>query len=157
MPDGSNAGDHDGRVDSYASITSSWDVTMPTDPNITAGWAAYDLWFNNWADEVMIQVDIVANSYYNCGPDANVTISGMAWHFCDFGSERVMKPGTDDNHLINRSSGTIDIKAMIAWLESSGHLPANSTWTAGSFGFEVSRTYGNTVTYRVNDFSWYAN
>ena len=51
-----------GTVDGYATTTSSWNVTIPTDNTQTAGWAAYDLWFNNWADEVMIQTDLTANN-----------------------------------------------------------------------------------------------
>jgi hypothetical protein len=141
-------------IDSYSTITSSWNVTIPTDNKTSAGWAAYDLWFNNWADEVMIQTDIVANSNYNCSSAASTTINGQAWHLCDFGSERVVKPGTNDNSLRNEASGSVDVKAVLQWLEQTGHLPASSTWTAGSFGFEVSNTSGTTQTFKVNGFTW---
>jgi hypothetical protein len=143
-----------GTVDSFASTTSSWNVTIPTDNTKTAGWAAYDLWFNNWADEVMIQVDLTANSYYDCTGVATITVSGMPWHMCDFGSERVWKPGTDDQHLINQTSGSVDIKAFLVWMEQNGWLPANSTWTAGSFGFEICDTEGITQTFKVNGLTW---
>ncbi|HSX09375.1 MAG TPA: S8 family serine peptidase [Candidatus Saccharimonadales bacterium] len=141
-------------IDSYSTITSSWNVTIPTDNKTTAGWAAYDLWFNDWADEVMIQTDIVANSNYDCTSAGSTTINGQAWHFCDFGSERVLKPGTDDSHLRNETSGSVDVKALLQWLEQNGHLPKNSVWTAGSFGFEVTNTSGTTQTFKVNGFTW---
>jgi hypothetical protein len=142
-----------GTVDSKAVTTSSWSTTMPHNAE-TAAWAAYDLWFNNWADEVMIQTDVAANSYYNCTAVATATFGGQPWHMCQFGSERVWKPGTDDNHLINRASGTLDIKAMLVWMEQHGYLPASSTWTAGSYGFEVCDTGGLTQKLAVNGFSW---
>jgi hypothetical protein len=145
-----------GTVDGKSSISSSWGVTIPTNAQ-TAGWAAYDLWFNNWADEVFIATDINANSNYNCTGVATITVSGIPWHMCDFGSERVWKPGTDDQHLVNRTSGSIDVKAFLTWMEQNGKLPTGSTWTAGSFGFEVCDTGGTTQTFRVNDFSWVSN
>jgi len=159
MPDGSNPGDHDGHVDSYNSITSSWNVTMPTDSNTTTGWAAYDLWFNNWNDEVMIQTDLLvpSNGDYDCTAAATATFNGMAWHLCVFGSERVWKPGTDDNHLINQASGTVNVLAMLEWMEQNGYLPTNSIWTGGSFGFEICNTSGTNAKFEVNSFSWDAS
>jgi hypothetical protein len=41
-------------------------------------------------------------------------------------------------------------------MEQNGYLPKNSTWTAGSFGFEVCDTGGATETFKVNAFSWTA-
>jgi hypothetical protein len=147
-------------VDSESSITSSWNVTIPTDTTKVAGWAGYDLWFNNWADEVMIQPDITANSYYDCTPVATATFGGMPWHMCAFGSERVWKPGTDDQHLQNQPSGTIDVKAFLTYMENDmttaqDKLPANSSWTGGSFGFEICDTEGTNQTFKVNSFSWH--
>jgi hypothetical protein len=83
-------------------------------------------------------------------------VSGMPWHMCDFGSERVWKPGTDDNHLVSQPSGSVDVRAFLVWMEANGKLPTSSAWTAASFGFEVCDTHGITETFRVNDFSWNA-
>ena len=112
-----------GTVDSSSSIASSWNVTIPTNSQTTAGWAAYDLWFNNWADEVMIQTDIVANSNYNCTASTSATFNGMPWHMCQFGSERVWKPGTDDTHLRNETTGSVDVRSMLTWMEQHGICP----------------------------------
>lgn len=146
-----------GTIDSYNSITSSWNVTLPVNQT-TAGWAAYDLWFNDWNDEVMIQTDLTvpSNGDYDCTGVATITVSGMPWHMCDFGSERVWKPGTDDNHLANQTSGQVDIGAFLKWMEQNGKLPANSTWTGGSFGFEICDTGGATEQFKVTGFSWTA-
>jgi hypothetical protein len=144
-----------GAVNSYSSLTSSFSTTLPENAR-TAGWAAYDLWFNNWQDEVMIQTDIVANSYYDCTAKTAATIDGQPWHLCVFGSERVWKPGTDDQHMANRTSGTINVQAFLTWMEQHGYLPAASTWTAGSYGFEICDTGGTNEAFRVNAFSWTA-
>jgi hypothetical protein len=159
-----------GKVDDYSTITSSWNVTIPQ-TNSVAGWAAYDLWFNDDNTEVMIQADIGADSYYNCTSVATATFGGQPWHMCDFGTERVWKRGTVDNHLVAAASGTVDIKQILTWME--GHTfvdPSNGTtrqqlapgsswqtaYVGASFGFEIPSTSGQTQTFRVNDFSWTA-
>src|SRR5262249_51823527 len=86
-----------GKVDGFSTTTSSFNPTAPHSPQ-AIGWAAYDLWFNNWNDEVMIQTDISANSPYDCDAVATATFGGDPWHLCVFGSERVWKHGTDDRH-----------------------------------------------------------
>lgn len=144
-----------GAVGSYSSITSSFSTTIPDNAR-TAGWAGYDLWFNDWKDEVMILTDINANSDYDCTAKTTATIGGQPWHMCVFGSERVWKPGTDDQHLLNQPSGTIDVQAFLTWMQRNGYLPADSTWTAASYGFEICDTGGTNETFQVNAFSWTA-
>jgi hypothetical protein len=144
-----------GAIASYSSIESSFSTSIPDNAR-TAGWAAYDLWFNDWHDEVMIQTDITANSNYDCVPKARATIDGQPWHLCVFGAERVWKPGTDDHHLVNQASGTIDVRAFLTWLGQHGYLPADSTWDAASYGFEICDTGGTNEVFRVSAFSWIA-
>lgn len=144
-----------GALDSSTSITSSFSTSIPHDAQ-TIGWAAYDLWLNNWANEIMIQTDIAANEWYQCTASASATFNGSPWHLCVYGSELIWKHGTDETHLINESSGSIDVRAMLVWLEQHGYLPAGSTWTAASYGFEVCNTSGVDATFRVNGFSWAA-
>jgi hypothetical protein len=141
------------KVDANSSITSSFSTTIPHNAT-TAGWAAYDLWFNNWADEVMILTDVGANSYYECSPVTSATFGGTPWHMCVFGTERIWKPGADEQHLINRASGTIDIQPFLTWMEQHNYLPSGSVWKAGSYGFEVCDTGGVTEKYQLNGFSW---
>jgi hypothetical protein len=144
-----------GTVDGKSAVTSSWSTDFPHNAQ-TAAWAAYDLWFNNWNDEVMIQTDISANSYYDCASVATAVFDGNPWHMCRFGSERVWKPGTDDSHRVNKPSGSIDIKAILVWMERNGSLPTSSTWTAASYGFEVCDTGALNEKFWVNGFSWNA-
>ena len=144
-----------GAVAGYSSITSSFSTTIPHNAR-TAGWAAYDLWFNNWHDEVMIQTDIAANSYYDCTAKTTATIDGQPWHMCVFGAERVWKPGPNDQNLQNRTSGSLNIQAFLTWMTQNGYLPTGSTWTAGSYGFEICDTGGASEIFKVDSFSWIA-
>ena len=145
-----------GTVDAMPRTVTSWSVAFPHDAT-TMAWAAYDLWLNDWADEVMIQVDISANDFYDCGNVASATFGGRPWHMCRFGSERVWKPGVDDDSIRNEPVGSLEVKEILVWMKEHGHLPRNSTWTAGSFGFEPCDTGGVDVKMSVKDFSWLAH
>jgi hypothetical protein len=168
-----NAGaDYSGVVDNYSQVTSSFTESMPHNAQ-TSAWAMYDNWYNNWNDEVMIQYDFTGNG--DCTAVATAQFGGtngvplQTWHLCDFTS-----PG-DSGHTLawklgagegaqkqNESSGSIDIKAMTAWLEShtqpaanggGTYLPAASTFTAISDGWEICSTGGQNETFQVSSFS----
>jgi hypothetical protein len=148
--------DMTGTVDSDPAINSSWNVTLPTASTV-AGWATYDLWFNNWANEVQIHVDqtVPSNGDYNCTAVAETTIDGAPWHLCVFGSEDVWKAGVSDTSPgANTPSGSLNILPFLQWEEANGYLPAGSTWTASSFGFEVCDTGGIAETFGLNSFTW---
>lgn len=140
----------------FHSITSSFTESMPHNSG-TSGWAAYDLWFNNWNDEVMIQHDFTNNG--PCDAVATHTFGGsngvpaQSWHLCVFGSERVWKLGTNDSHLLSERSGSVDILSMLTWMENNGYLPRNSTVTDLSYGFEVCSTGGKSEAFTVSRFS----
>ena len=153
---------YSGTVDSYSQITSSFSETMPHNSQTTA-WAMYDLWFNNWADEVMIQYNFSNNA--DCDSSTvvakAVTFGGsngvpvQKWHLCDFGGGTLdWKLGSDEGSAKqSESSGSVDILAMIKWLESHSYLPANSTWTGISDGWEVCSTGGQNETFKMSRFS----
>lgn len=142
-------------VDSVPSMKSSWSTSFPHD-DATVGWSAFDLWVNDWSAEIMIQTDISAGPAYHCSPAASATFGGQPWHLCVFGSERVWKHGTDEAHLINEAAGSLDVAPFLTWMEQHGYLPAGSTWTAASFGFEVANTGGADAAFRVKGLTWSA-
>ena len=125
-------------------------------PALAAG-PGYDLWFNDWGDEVMILHDFTSSG--PCTSVATHTFGGsngvplQSWHLCVFGSERVWKLGTDDAHLQNEQSGSVDILSMLTWMEDNGYLPQNSTVTDMSMGFEVCSTGGKPEAFEVSRFS----
>ena len=167
------AKDYVGTVDSYSQITQTTSETMPHNAQ-TSAWAMDDNWFNNWADEVMIQYDFTGNA--DCDASTvvatNVSFGGtngvpvQQWHLCDFTS-----PG-DSGHTLDwklgategtgrqsEPGGKIDILAMTKWLEShtdssgSTYLPASSTWTGLSSGWEICTTGGQPETFTMNNFT----
>ena len=132
----------------YSSFSESMNATSTSDAH-----AAYDLWFNNWKNEVMIQTDF-SPSGARCGSyEASATFGGsngvpmQTWDLCQFGSELIWQLPT------NEQSGSVDIKAMTTWLENKGYLPGSSTITALSYGFEISSTGGQNEIFRVSNFS----
>ena len=126
----------------------------------TSAWAMYDLWFNNWTDEVMIQYDFANNG--DCTPVATASFGGsngvpvQNWHLCDLGGGTlVWKLGSGEGAAKqSEQSGSIDILAMIQWLEShGGYLPTGSTWTALSDGWEIASTGGQNETFNLSSYS----
>jgi hypothetical protein len=160
-------------LSSWSAISSSYNVSIPSNSG-AVGEAAYDLWLNNWDNEVMIQTDFVGDSLRGrCDVDGDdittqafVNESGVSqnWNLCQFGSELIWQPGTGTNF----SSDNVNVLAMLDWLENNSpstatgsgstttFLPANSDLTALSFGFEICSTGGTADTWTLNDLSWTA-
>lgn len=132
-------------LSSLTSISSTYTETM----NATSGtiaWAAYDVWLNNWGAEVLIAVD-------NHGIDpsyepvmGHFTAGGVSYTAYDNGSERVVVADTSSQ------SGTVDVLAVLTWLQNNGHLPASSTLTAVDFGWEVCSTAGSAEDFAVTGY-----
>lgn len=142
----------------FSSIDSSFSENM----NPTAGTraeAGYDIWLNNWNNEVMIQHDMI-NRGGPCGPVlATVAFGGkgavpmQSWILCQYGSELIWQvAGTGNTY--GAKSGSVDILSMLNWLVSNGgYLPHGSSLTAISYGFEICSTGGADETFQVNSFS----
>jgi hypothetical protein len=148
-------------LSSWSSIFSTYAVTMPTGKG-AVGEAAYDLWLDDWHNEVMIQTDFVGDSLRpRCDVlhdvVATATFGGTnnvpvrTWNLCQFGSEIIWQPPTGKNY----SSGKVNVLAMLTWLEKHGngkYLPAKPTLTAISFGFEICSTAGQNQTFQLDKF-----
>lgn len=152
-------------LSSWSSIISSYSATL--NPNRgTVAESAYDLWLNDWNNEVMIQTDFAGDSLRpRCDVLRDViatqTFGGtdgvpvQKWNLCQFGSELIWQPRTG----INYPSDTVNVMAMLNWLENHGngkYLPTKSTLTAISFGVEICSTGGQNETFHINNFSFIA-
>jgi len=141
----------DKALSSFPALYSSFSENMHAQSG-TIGEAAYDLWLNNWNDEVMIMHDLV-NIY--C-PDQQATASfGGAhgvpvqqWKLCKNGSELIWELGGS-----GEQAGSVDILSMLTWLASHGYLAARSSLTAIDYGFEVCSTGGKPETFAVSSYS----
>jgi len=149
-------------LSAWSSIYSSFSVSMPRANNGSIGEAAYDIWLNDWKNEVMIQTAFMGDSRR---PRCDVSGDAIAtapfggsngvprhnWKLCQFDSELIWQLPTGTNE----AAGRVDIMAMLRWLETNGngrYLPANSSLTAVGFGFELCSTGGRSETFKVNSF-----
>ena len=140
-------------LSSYVSIYSSFSENM-NETSGTDAEAAYDIWLNNWANEVMIQNDFSALRP-RCGTIASTATFGGSggvpvqnWNLCQFGSELIWQLAGR-----NEQSGSVDILAMLTWLTSHGYLPQRSGLTGISYGFEICSTGGRPETFTLSHFS----
>ena len=152
-------------LSSWSSMLSSYSVNLNAHSGTVAE-AAYDLWLDDWKNEVMIQTDFAGDSLRpRCDVLGDVvtkqTFGGAdgvpvrSWNLCQFGSELIWQPSTGTNY----SSGKVNVMAMLTWLENHGngkYLPVNPTLTAISFGIEICSTGGQNETFHVNNFSFTA-
>ena len=113
---------------SFSSIYSSFSEDM----NPTAGTsaeAAYDIWLNNWNNEVMIQHDMV-NRGGPCGPVlATASFGGhggvpvQSWNLCQYGSELIWQVPASGSQY-GEQSGSVDILAMLELAGEQRRIPA---------------------------------
>ncbi len=180
-------------VDSFTSLIGSFSETVPDrvsnpntwvsgdpgNPNIATD-IGFDTWYNvpsGMPDEVMIQHDMI-NRGGQCGPvQATVTFGGGSngvpqntWVLCIYGTEmiwQIQQPVGSSDPNFGFQTGSVDIKAMIDWLENNTNpnppsgatyntwLPANVSISSGgmSYGFELCSTGGVNENFEVNSFS----
>jgi hypothetical protein len=135
----------------FSEIYSSFSENMNA-TSATSAWAAYDLWFNHWGNEVMIQHDFAGNG--PCTFLATQVFGGSGgvpvqkWGLCRFGSELIWKLTGG-----NEQTGSVDILSMVTWLEKHGYMPSRSTITDLSYGFEICSTGGRDENFQVSSFS----
>ena len=140
-------------LSSYTSIYSSFSENMNTTSRTDAE-AAYDIWLNNWNNEVMIQNDFSALRPRCSTIASTATFGGSGgvpvqnWNLCTYGSEIIWQ--LDDR---NEQSGSVDILAMLTWLVRHRYLPQRTGLTAISYGFEICSTGGRPERFKVSRFS----
>ena len=105
----------------FTSIYSSFSENMNATSRTNAE-AAYDIWLNDWKNEVMIQHDFSALRP-RCSTIASTATFGgsggvpvQKWNLCTYGSEIIWQ-------LADRSeqSGSVDILGMLTWLVRHGY------------------------------------
>lgn len=143
-------------VDSLGTLTSTFAVTRPSSGSYSS---TYDIWYNNYAYEVMLwmnktgAVGPIASSWDANGnpvPEAtNVTVGGHTWN--------IYRGSNGSNAVFsfvrtsNTNSGTVDIAAISRWLRTNGWF-GNVNLHSVQFGFEITSTSG-TQRFAVTNFS----
>ena len=117
-------------LSSFKSITSSFSETSPHVGDYEVAW---DCWFNDNANEVMIWVD-----NYNQVPAGKkvataVTLGGHSWDVWWASSSGYLV--FNANKTI--TSGTVDLRGLFEYAVTNGWLPASSTVSQLALGIEV--------------------
>ena len=136
---------------SFSSLYSSFSEAM----NPTAGTSAeagYDIWLNNWSNEVMIRARHgqprrpvrPGAGHRSFGGHGGVPM--QRWNLCQYGSEIIWQsPSTGNGDVYGEHSGSVDVLAMLEWLvNNGGYLPQASNLTAIGYGFEFAARAGST-------------
>jgi hypothetical protein len=153
-------------ISSFSYIFSSFVSTVPTSSG-TIEDSGYDLWFNDYGAEVMIQNQVVNRSactQYMTVLATNLTFGGSygvpvnTWNLCrngGAGAELVFQwvPPLSTSTNFGVSSGSVDIYGMLSYLATNGYLASSSTITAMQYGFEIGSTGGVAENFYVDAFS----
>jgi hypothetical protein len=138
----------------YSSFSESSDISTNTVDD-----TGYDIWLNNYADEVMIQHEVAGHGQCDGDPPVagpikfggthNVPVK--SWYLCQYGSEIIWElPQTNGEWSFGISHGRVDILSMLTWLLDHKYLRANSTLDQIDYGFELSSTNALNETFTVN-------
>ena len=141
-------------LDNITSLTSDFTESMPQIANLNAE-AAYDLWLNNWQTEIMVWVDTSPAKDRNLADDGMTKVGTYTYGGQNFALWRSGSGITGFYVFLldhNETSGTVNLKAMLETMVSLGYIPANSPLTQIPFGWEVSDTGGQPVTFSMSRF-----
>ena len=133
-------------------LTSQFNATDPPDSRGT--WElAYDVWTNNYTNDVMVWEDTSTSRLANNGAvidNPNVAIDGVSYTLMHYGT------GAQPERMLVRkttvTSGSEDITDDLNYLISIGDLPAGDGINQVDFGWEVCSTVGTQV-FTLNDFT----
>lgn len=142
------------QLNNITALTSDFTESMPQVSDLNAE-AAYDLWLNNWATEVMVWVDTSPAKVRDLTVDGMTSAGTYAYDGQNF---TLWHSGSGITGFYvflldhNETSGTVDLKAMLETMVSLNYIPAASTLTQIPFGWEVSDTGGKPVTLSLSRF-----
>jgi hypothetical protein len=154
-------------VDSLVPMTGSFwhNMNLNSNTDAEAGW---DIWLNGQAQEVMIWTQMSnrgePGGCTSESPLAQATFGGSngvvpyVWDLFQCGSERIweLDPAQFNSSfsgVYGLSIGSVDIGAMLQYLENIGNIPASSTLEQVEYGFEICSTGGENEEFELNGFS----
>jgi Glycosyl hydrolase family 12 len=138
--------DTDPPISGFSAITSSFTEAM----NATAGTdseAAYDIWLDdgNGPNEIMIWVD--NHGQTPAGDDkGSIVIGGTTYELWNGGD-------TISFVMSNEQSGTVNILAVLNWLQSNGYVSSTADLGQVDFGWEICSTGGVSETFTISSYT----
>jgi hypothetical protein len=135
------------KLSALHSVSSSFNVSVPSSG---AYETTYDIWDSNNADEIMLWM----NKTGAVGPlgtsQGTASVGGSTW--------TVYKGSNGANAVFsfvrtsNTSSSTVDILAVMNWIENSKHWIGDVTLGNVQFGYEITSSSGG-LNFNTNSFS----
>lgn len=163
-----------GGIKSYPNVDYDVNYTVSSMPTITAsfnsttpGWGSYntafDIWYNNYAYEIMLWVNwngSMGPISYNygcsgypstaCPVATNVNVGGHTWNLYE---------GTNGSATVysflrtsDTNSGTVNITQISQWLANNSYFSSNTNLHEIQFGFEITNSSGG-ADFRVNSYN----
>jgi hypothetical protein len=141
-------------LSSFHTITATFQETSPHVGDYEVAW---DCWFNNQANELMIWVDNYNQTPGGTKVASNVSLGGRSYDVWHGGSQSQGYTVFYANSTF--TSGTVDLLGIFNYAASHSYIPAATTTTVGqlSFGIEVCSTNGQNATWTINNYSVMTN
>jgi hypothetical protein len=143
--------DYSGRtIASFTSLTSRYAATTPGARGIYD--VAYDLWLNGVPnEEVMIWTDNYRQTPAGSRVATGITLSGRQWDvYATSGNGYIAFVPSGGARY---PSGTLDLKAFLDYLVSTGRHSATDTVDQICYGVEIVDTGGSQATWSFTDFN----
>lgn len=143
-------------LSSISTLKSSFNVTRPSSGDYAS---TYDIWTNGYTYEIMLWMnkygDVKPISYnWNASGQpvavvSNVSVGGHTWN---------VYQGSNGSNIVysfvrtsNTNSGTVDILAVLKWINNRGWFNGTQTVNTVQFGFEITSSTGSD--FRCNSYS----
>jgi hypothetical protein len=145
-------------VSSLPRLTAAYSESFPHNGQTIAQYA-WDMWLNNdagFANEVMVWVDINGrcnSGSYGTSRGAPVTIAGQTWQPNQYGSGEFIWVLGGDANCGQQSSGTVDLKALLSYMQANGFAAAGATLAEVDAVWEICSTGGSPETFTVSHYS----
>lgn len=141
-------------LNNITSLTSDFTESMPQLSDLDAE-ATYDIWLNSWQTQVMVWVETSPGKDRNLADSGDTEVGTYTYGGQDFSLWRNGSGVTGSYFFLldhNETSGTVDLEGMLETMVSLGYIPATSPLTQIAFGWEISDTGGEPVTFSMSGF-----
>jgi len=139
---------NDPPISSFKTITSTF---ASTSPRLGIYDAAYDIWLNGQAVEVMVWNESYDQTLNGLNPGGSkqttVTLGGRSYDVYKGNGYIAFKATTPF------SSGTVDLLGIFKWITSQGWISSSATLGQIDYGIEFVSTNNQNATFKVTNFS----
>jgi hypothetical protein len=152
-------GSSDTPLGSLSSLAVNYSETTPRDSSISAEYAP-DIWTEEYPSDIMFWADTQGRcnlGAFGATILGTATFDGQTWtvnRYGGAGAEIIFVLDSDPNipnSCAQQTSGSIDIKAGLEWLQNNGYIPTPLHLTQIDTGWEI--TSAQNATFTVNSYS----